>query len=179
MALWRPMTVLQPRAPLTTLSLRQCRQALSLSQSSFSARLGVSLETYRTWDSGRRPPRLEVLTTANELALRNNPQALLPLGTLARLIHVHVRTLHAAAKDGRLRVTYDTRTTFRRLRVRATLADAEHFLHAYFEKAVWRKERPAPLNWRTIPPDYADRIRNVRHRMGLGHHLLQLAVLVA
>jgi DNA-binding transcriptional regulator YiaG len=161
------MAVLQPRTPLTTLSLRQCRQALALSQSSFSARLGVSLETYRTWDSGRRPPRLEVLTTANELALRNNPQALLPLGTLARLIHVHVRTLHAAAKDGRLRVTYDTRTTFRRLRVRATLADAEHFLHEYFEKAVWPKERPAPLNWRTIPPDYADRIRNVRHRMGL------------
>ena len=85
MALWGPMTVLQPRAPLTTLSLRQCRQALALSQSSFSARLGVSLETYRTWDSGRRPPRLEDLTTANELALRNNPQALLPLGTLARL----------------------------------------------------------------------------------------------
>ena len=80
-----------------------------------------------------------------------------PSRRLARLIHVHVRTLHAAAKDGRLRVTYDTRTTFRRLRSRATLADAETFLHAYFEKTVWPKERPAPLTWRQIPPDYATR----------------------
>ena len=60
-----------------------------------------------------------MLTRANELALRHNPHELLSFETLARLIHVHVRTLHAAAKDGRLRVTYDTRTTFRRLRSRA------------------------------------------------------------
>jgi len=161
------MALLQRPPPLTTMSLRQCRQALALSQSSFSTLLGVSLETYRIWDSGRRPPRHDVLNTANELALRSSPHALLPLETLARLIHVHVRTLHAAAKDGRLRVTYDTRTTFRRLRVRATLANAEHFLHEYFEKAVWPKERPVPLSWHTIPPDYADRIRSVRQRMGL------------
>jgi hypothetical protein len=54
---------------------------------------------------------------------------------VARLIHVHVRTLHAAAKDGRLLVTYDTRTTFRRLRSRATLADAEIFLHRLLRKS--------------------------------------------
>jgi DNA-binding XRE family transcriptional regulator len=71
------------------------------------------------------------------------------------------------ASDGRLRVTYDTRTTFRRLRARATLADADTFLHTYFENAVWPKERPAPLNWSQIPPDYADRIRHVRQRLGL------------
>jgi DNA-binding transcriptional regulator YiaG len=159
--------MIRPRAPLTSLTLRQCREALGLSQANFAARLGVSLETYRTWDSGRRPVRLEMLTRANELALRHNPHELLSLETVARLIHVHVRTLHAAAKDGRLRVTYDTRTTFRRLRSRATLADAETFLHAYFEKAVWPKERPAPLTWRQIPPDYADQIRRVRQRLGL------------
>jgi ribosome-binding protein aMBF1 (putative translation factor) len=108
-----------------------------------------------------------MLTRANELALRHNPHELLSLETVARLIHVHVRTLHAAAKDGRLRVNYDTRTTIRRLRSRATLADAETFLHAYFERAVWPKERPAPLTWRQIPPDYADQIRRVRQRLGL------------
>jgi DNA-binding transcriptional regulator YiaG len=159
--------MIRPRAPLTSLTLRQCREALGLSQAHFAAQLGVSLETYRTWDSGRRPIRLEMLTRANELALRHNPHELVSLETLARLIHVHVRTLHAAAKDGRLRVTYDTRTTFRRLRSRATLADAETFLHAYFERAVWPKERPAPLTWRQIPPDYADQIRRVRQRLGL------------
>jgi DNA-binding transcriptional regulator YiaG len=152
---------------MTSLTLRQCREALGLSQAHFAAQLGVSLETCRTWDSGRRPARPEILTRANELALRHDPQALLPLETLARLIHVHTRTLHAAAKDGRLRVTYDTRTTFRRLRSGATLADAETFLRANFNRAVWPKERPAPLTWSQIPPDYADRIRRVRQQLGL------------
>jgi ribosome-binding protein aMBF1 (putative translation factor) len=100
------------------------------------------------------------------MALRHDPQALLPLETLARLIDVHVRTLHAAAKDGRLRITYDTRTTFRRLRSRATLDDAETFRHAYFDRAVW-PEQPAPLTWGQIPPDYADQIRAVRRQLGL------------
>ena len=86
---------------------------------------------------------------------------------LARLIHVHVKTLYAAARDGRLHVTYDTRTTFRRLRARATVADVDHFWLAYFEKAVWPKERSVPLSWHTIPADYADRIKSVRQRLGL------------
>jgi transcriptional regulator with XRE-family HTH domain len=89
--------MIRPRAPLTSLTLRQSREALRLSQANFAAQLGVSLETYRTWDSGRRPVRLEMLTRANELALRHNPHELLSFETLARLIHVHVRTLHAAA----------------------------------------------------------------------------------
>lgn len=38
-------------ARLTSFTLRQCRYALALSQSRFAAQLGVSLETYRTWDS--------------------------------------------------------------------------------------------------------------------------------
>jgi DNA-binding transcriptional regulator YiaG len=154
-------------APLTRLSLRECRHALALSQSQFAAQLGVSLETYRTWDSARRVPRLSAVIAANELALRNDPHKLLPLDTLARLIRIHVRTLHAAAKDGRLRVTYDTRTTFRRLRARATLADAEHFRREYFDKAAWPKERPAPLRWQSVPADYPDQIRTLRQRLGL------------
>lgn len=78
-----------------------------------------------------------------------------------------MRTLHAAAKDDRLRVTYETRTTFRRLRARGTLADADTFLRSYFEKAVWPKDRPAPLSWNQIPPDYGDQIRTMRRRLGL------------
>lgn len=112
MAMLNAMAPTTSHAPLTLFTLRQCRDALALSQSRFAAQLGVSLETYRTWDSGRRPVRPDVLTRANELALRADPHALRPLETLARLIHVHVKTLHAAARDGRLRVTYDTRTTF-------------------------------------------------------------------
>jgi ribosome-binding protein aMBF1 (putative translation factor) len=107
------------------------------------------------------------VTKANELALRNNPDALLPLDILARLIQVHVRTLHKAAKDGRLHVTYNTRTTFRRLRSRATLADAERFRRDFFEKAPWPSTKPMPLQWQAIPVDYSERIRSVRRQVGL------------
>ncbi len=162
-----PMTVIKALPPLTSFTLRQCRQALSLSQADFAAQLGVPLETYRTWDSGRRPARLDVLTKANALALPADPHASLPLATIARLIHVHVRTLNAAARDGRLQVTYDTRTTFRSLRTRATLTDAETFLCGYDEKGVWPKVRPTPLTWDQIPPDYDAQIRRIRRRLRL------------
>ena len=57
---------------------------------------------------------------------------LLPLPVLALMIGVHVRTLHAAARSGRLGVAYDTRTTFRRLRPRATLKHALDFRRHYY-----------------------------------------------
>jgi DNA-binding transcriptional regulator YiaG len=154
------------RSAPASFTLRECRRALGVSQSTFAAQLGVPLETYRTWDSERRPVRPDILARANELALRADPHALRPLEMLARLIHVHVKTLHAAAKDGRLRVTYDTRTTFRSLRARATVADADAFFHTYFEKAAWPMERPAPLRWSENPGDYDDQIRRVRQRLG-------------
>ena len=90
------MAVLKSRAPLMSLTLRRCRTALGLSQAQFAAELGVPLETYRTWDSGRRHVRPAVLTLANARALRHDPHALLPLDTLALLVHVHVRTLHGS-----------------------------------------------------------------------------------
>ena len=42
--------------------MRTYRAALTLSQSAFAARLNVPLETYRTWDSGRREPSKELLS---------------------------------------------------------------------------------------------------------------------
>ena len=92
------------------------------SQAAFAAMLGVSPESYRTWDAGRRATPLKILARARALATHRDDHALLPLPVLALLIGVHVKTLRSAARDGRLPVTYDTRTTFRRLRARATLA---------------------------------------------------------
>ena len=86
--------------------------------------LGVSPESYRTWDAGRRATPLKILARAKALATHRDDHALLPLPVLALLIGVHVKTLRSAARDGRLLVTYDTRTTFRRLRARATPAAA-------------------------------------------------------
>ena len=110
--------VVEPR------TLRECRIALGQSQAAFAAILGASPESYRTWDAGRRATPPKMLARARALATHRNDHELLPVPVLALLIGVHVKTLRSAARDGRLPVTYDTRTTFRRLRARATLAAA-------------------------------------------------------
>ena len=86
--------VVEPR------TLRECRIDLGQSQSSFAAMLGMSAESYRTWDAGRRAPPLKVLARARGLATHRDDHALLPLPVLALLIGVHVKTLRAAARDG-------------------------------------------------------------------------------
>ena len=112
--------------------MRTYRRALGLSQSAFAAQLNVPLETYRPWDAGRREPPPQRLTRARTLAGYPDETVLLPLPVLALMIGVHVRTLHAAARSGRLVVAYDTRTTFRRLRPRATLKHALDFRRHYY-----------------------------------------------
>ena len=80
-------------------------QALGQSQAAFAAMLGVSPESYRTWDSGRRATPPQVMARARALATHRDDHELLPLPVLALLIGVHVKTLRAAARDGRLPVT--------------------------------------------------------------------------
>ena len=63
--------------------------------------LGASPESYRTWDAGRRAPPPKVLARARALATHQDDHKLLPLSVLALLIGVHVKTLRAAARDGR------------------------------------------------------------------------------
>lgn len=153
---------------MTQGTLRGCRRALSLSQAAFAAALGVSPETYRVWDSARRQPPAQVLDRARALVVhRKDDQELLPLAVLATLVGVHVRTLRNAARDGRLAVTYDTRTTFRRLRPRATPADARVFRQFYYGRTVRPEDRRSPPTWSTIPLDYDIRIRALRQRRGL------------
>ena len=106
-------------------TLRECRIALGKSQAGVRgharcrppSRIGPGM-----LDGGRRRRRCShergrwrrIATTTS----------FCPLPVLALLIGVHVKTLRAAARDGRLPVTHDTRTTFRRLRARATPAAA-------------------------------------------------------
>ena len=117
-------------------TLRECREALDFSQAAFAAELGVSPETHRVWDSGRRPPPEPILDRARALVAHQDDQALLPLGVLAKMIGVHVRTLRNAARDGRLPVIYDTRTTFRHLRARATPGVGARFPRSWREPAL-------------------------------------------
>ena len=148
-------------------TLRACREALTCSQAAFAAELGVSPDTYRVWDAGRRPTPIRILDRARVLVTHQNDQQPLPLRILATMIGVHVRTLRNAARDGRLAVTYDTRTTFRRLRGYATPADARAFRQFYYGKSVRAEDRRAPLAWSAIPLDYDVRIRTVRRGLSL------------
>ena len=148
-------------------TLRECRIALGQSQASCAAMLGVSPESYRTWDAGRRATPPQVMARARALATHRDDHTLLPLRVLALLIGVHVKTLRAAARDGRLRVCYDTRTTFRRLRARATLAAAKQFRHAYYGRQVRPVDRREPPSWASVPGDYDVQIRALRCARGL------------
>ena len=155
--------------------MRACRMALGKSQAAFAAMLGVSPESYRTWDAGRRATPPKMLARARALATHRDDHALLPLPVLALLIGVHVKTLRAAARDGRLPVTYDTKTTFRHLRARATLAAAKYFRHAYYGRPVKPVDRRAPLTWASVPSDYDAQIRALRRARGLSQgHLATL-----
>ena len=84
-------------------ALRELRHTANLGQREFAALLSVPLETLRTWDSGRRSIPVPVLQRA-AVAVAQHPRQneLLPLNRLARELHVHVRTLQAAARTGRL-----------------------------------------------------------------------------
>ena len=152
------------------------RIALGQSQAAVAAVLGVPPESYRTWDAGRRATPPKLLARARALATHRDDHALLPLPVLALLIGVHVKTLRAAARDGRLPVTYDTRTTFRRLRARATPAAARAFRQSYYGRTVRPDDRRTPLTWASVPSDYAEQIRALRRARGLSQ--AQLATLV-
>ena len=157
-------------------TLRECRIALGQSQAAVAAVLGVPPESYRTWDAGRRATPPKLLARARALATHRDDHALLPLPVLALLIGVHVKTLRAAARDGRLPVTYDTRTTFRRLRARATPAAARAFRQSYYGRTVRPDDRRAQLTRASVPSDYAEQIRALRRARGLSQ--AQLATLV-
>ena len=162
--------VVEPR------TLLECRIALGQSQAVFAAMLGAPPESYRTWDAGRRATPPKMLARARALVTHRDDHAFLPLSVLALLIGVHVKTLRAAGRDGRLPVTHDTRTTFRRLRARATPADARAFRRSYYGRQVRPADRRQPLTWASVPEDYAAQIRALRRAHGLSQG--QLATLV-
>ena len=147
--------------------LRGCRESLKLSQAAFARRLGVSIETYRTWDSGRRQPPESILRHARQLYAGPRDDEAVPLAVLAPLIGVHVRTLRHAARVGRLRVTYDTRTTFRQVRRLATLRDGEVFLRTFYRQTYSRYCTHAPISWPLVPDDFDVQIRSLRERLYL------------
>src|SRR5258708_2666311 len=93
--------------------LRELRRTAGVNQKTFAALLDVSLETLRTWDSGRRRAPPDVLHRAREVAAsRSRDTELLPLDQLSSELGVHERTLRAAARTGRLQVQFSSRSVF-------------------------------------------------------------------
>ena len=96
--------VVEPR------TLRECRIALGQSQTAFAAMLGVSPESYRTWDAGRRATPPKMLARARALATHRNDQALLPLPVLALQIDAGTYLVYdgACGTGGMLTVAEET-----------------------------------------------------------------------
>ena len=85
--------VVEPR------TLRECRIALGQSQAAFAAMLGVSPESYRTWDAGRRATPPKILARARRW--RRIAMTRAPSVTRARATHRRARQDAAGGGAGR------------------------------------------------------------------------------
>ena len=153
--------------PIGPSEMRCLRRRMQLSQPQFAERLGVSAETYRAWDSGRRAVPDGWLEKARTLAVVEAPDRQWSLPHLATQLGVHVRTLRQAARNGRLAVTYGNRVVFRNPVPTATLAAGRAFIERYYKRSYSRfAPKPlAPVPVR-VPPDCAQRLRAMRRELG-------------
>ena len=147
-------------------ALRDLRRTVDLGQREFAALLAVPLETLRTWDSGRRHVPTPVLRHATAAVAHHHRQhELLPLAQLARELHVHVRTLQAAARTGRLDTVFSVRSVFGRPMRFASRAAGERFIARHYRCFNGQALCPAPLP--RVPHDYDEQLRDLRRRKGL------------
>jgi DNA-binding transcriptional regulator YiaG len=155
--------------------LRALRRAAGLGQREFAALLSVPLETLRTWDSGRRQIPAPMLQRARAAIADHARQTdLLPLAQLANEFHVHLRTLQAAVRTGRLDAHFSVKSVLGRPRRLATRPAVEQFMVTHDRRFGGQKACPAPLP--TVPPDYDQQIRALRRRLrltqaGLAKHI--------
>jgi hypothetical protein len=140
----------------------------------FAALLSIPLETYRPWDSGRRVVSAAVLQRAREAVVHHQRQfELLSLDQLARELHVHLRTLQAAARTGRLEAHFSVRSAFGRPIRGASRAAGAQFMAKHYRCFSGQEVCPLPLP--LVPDDYDDRLRDLRRRMRLTQGLDGLA----
>ena len=159
--------------PQSTSPLREIRSLLGLSQAECAAALGVAVETFRTWDAGRRPAPDLIVERAKTLTRKRPAHERMPLRVLADEFHVNVRTLRAAARDGRLKATFSPRPYFGRLCATATRAAAAKFMATWYRRTYGRgQRRPVALYRVVVPAGYASEIVGLRLRLGLSQQQL-------
>jgi hypothetical protein len=78
--------------------------------------------------------RVTILARAHALACHQDQREPLSLETLALILDVHVRTLRTAARDGRLKATYNTFVAFGKPVPRASLDAGDRFM-----RTCWRR----------------------------------------
>jgi len=148
--------------------MRHIRSKLGLSQTAFARLLGVSPESYRPWDSGRRRPQREWMDKARSLLAVHDPARVLSMVQLADVLGVHPRTLRDAARAGRLEVTYTNHVAFGHPVPRATLAAGRIFMEQHYKKAYSRYAVKPDRPYRpTLPPDFHQRITEARQCLGI------------
>ena len=157
--------------------LREIRTRLGLSQAECATALGVALETFRTWDAGRRPAPVAVVTQARTLKVKRSLQDRVSLQGLADELHVHVRTLRAAAHDGRLAATFGPRPYFGKVTARATREAGARFMATWYRRTYGRGRRRLVAVCRvTVPAHYAATLVGLRLRLGVSQQALAAKV---
>jgi DNA-binding transcriptional regulator YiaG len=152
-------------------ALRELRRSADLGQRELAALLSVPVETLRTWDSGRRAVPITVMRRAVEaVANYAQKQKLLSLDQLAKELGVHIRTLQAAARTGRLDAHFSVRSAFGRPIRSASRAAGERFLARHYRRFSGQEICPLPLP--VVPNDYDQYVRRLRSRLGLTQHAL-------
>ena len=123
--------VVEPR------TLRACRIELDQSQAAFAAMLGVSPESYRTWDAGRRATPPKVLARARALATHQDVW----LSSEAIAAWTPGRSGQRGGQRRYSDLAIETALTLRLL-YHLPLRQAEGFLHALFR--MMRLDLSAP-----------------------------------
>jgi DNA-binding transcriptional regulator YiaG len=145
---------------------RKLRREAGLSQPEFAALVGISAESCRAWDSGRRPLPAKILQSVRTVVRQNlDDRKPLPLDQLARELGLNIHTVRAAVRSGRLVAHFHVKSVFGRPMRRATLAAGRAFL----ERARWR---PIPMPAVAsplveVPPNYDVLLKDLRRTLRL------------
>ena len=128
--------------------------------------LSVPVNTLRMWDSELRPVPVDVLPrAARAVAEHAKRSAPLSLDHLARELGVHERTLRAAARTGRLQVTFSVRSVFGRPIRLGTRAAGDVFARTHYRHYGRPRQVLAPLP--SVPINYHVYLKYLRRRLRL------------
>jgi DNA-binding transcriptional regulator YiaG len=152
-------------------AFRALRHEIGFGQQEFAARLGISAESCRVWDSGRRPVPLVVMKQAQQIVADHRAEyEWLRLDELAAEFDVNVQTLRAAVRNGRLEARFGVRSVFGRPSRRSTRAACRTFLKDGYRRPKTSVRFESPF--RAVPKNYHLQLKRLRTRLRLSQAAL-------